>query len=74
MEEITEEAAELVARVAALDVGKASLVACVRVPICSARTAGTPLGMPMRSDPGRSSPASTAQSCCRHAALKIKKA
>ena len=32
MEEITEEAAELVARVAALDVGKASLVACVRVP------------------------------------------
>ncbi len=31
-EEITEEAAELVARVAALDVGKASLVACVRVP------------------------------------------
>ena len=32
MEEITEEAVELVARVAALDVGKASLVACVRVP------------------------------------------
>ncbi len=32
MEEITEEAAELVARVAALDVGKASLVCCVRVP------------------------------------------
>src|SRR5216110_1067903 len=32
MEEITEEAAELVARVAALDIGKASLVACVRVP------------------------------------------
>ena len=32
MEEITEEAAEPVARVAALDVGKASLVACVRVP------------------------------------------
>jgi transposase len=32
VEEITEEAAELVARVAALDVGKASLVACVRVP------------------------------------------
>lgn len=31
MEEVTEEA-ELVARVAALDVGKASLVACVRVP------------------------------------------
>ena len=30
--EITEEAAELVARVAALDIGKASLVACVRVP------------------------------------------
>ena len=32
MEEITEEVAELVARVAALDIGKASLVACVRVP------------------------------------------
>ncbi len=32
MEDITEEAAELVARVAALDIGKASLVACVRVP------------------------------------------
>ncbi len=32
MEEVSEEAAELVARVAALDVGKASLVACVRVP------------------------------------------
>ncbi len=32
MEEITEEEAELVARVAALDIGKASLVACVRVP------------------------------------------
>ena len=32
VEEITEEAAELVARVAALDIGKASLVACVRVP------------------------------------------
>src|SRR5689334_21066464 len=32
MEEITEEAVELVARVAALDIGKASLVACVRVP------------------------------------------
>jgi transposase len=31
MEEITEEAVELVARVAALDIGKASLVACVRV-------------------------------------------
>jgi transposase len=32
VEEITEEAAGLVARVAALDVGKASLTACVRVP------------------------------------------
>jgi hypothetical protein len=32
VEEITEEAAELVARVAALDIGKASLVACVWVP------------------------------------------
>ena len=32
MEEITEEAVELVARVAALDIGTASLVACVRVP------------------------------------------
>jgi transposase len=32
VEEITEEATELVARVAALDVGKASLVACARVP------------------------------------------
>jgi transposase len=32
MDEITEETAELVARVAALDVGKASLTACVRVP------------------------------------------
>jgi transposase len=32
VEEIMEEAAGLVARVAALDVGKASLVACVRVP------------------------------------------
>ena len=30
--EVTEEEAELVARVAALDIGKASLVACVRVP------------------------------------------
>jgi transposase len=32
VEEITEEAAELVVRVAALDIGKAELVACVRVP------------------------------------------
>jgi transposase len=32
MDEITEDAAELVARVAGLDVGKASLVCCVRVP------------------------------------------
>ncbi len=32
VEEIAEEAVELVARVAALDIGKASLVACVRVP------------------------------------------
>jgi transposase len=32
MEEITEDAPELVGRVAALDVGKASLTACVRVP------------------------------------------
>ena len=32
MEEITEERAELVARVAALDIGKAELVCCVRVP------------------------------------------
>ena len=32
MEEIAEEEAELVARVAALDVGKAELVCCVRVP------------------------------------------
>jgi hypothetical protein len=32
------------------------------------------LGKPMRADPGRSSPASAARSCCRHAALKIKKA
>ena len=32
MEEITEEPAELVARVAALDIGKATLTACVRVP------------------------------------------
>ena len=32
MEDITEEAAELVARVAALDVGKRDVVACVRVP------------------------------------------
>ncbi len=32
MEEITEEPAELVERVAALDIGKASLVCCVRVP------------------------------------------
>jgi transposase len=32
MEEFTEEEAELVARVAALDIGKASLVCCVRVP------------------------------------------
>jgi transposase len=32
VEEITEEAAELVARVAGLDIGKASLVCCVRVP------------------------------------------
>jgi transposase len=32
MEEITEEAG-MVARVAALDIGKASLVACVRVPL-----------------------------------------
>jgi len=32
MEEITGQEAELVARVAALDVGKASLTACVRVP------------------------------------------
>jgi len=32
VEEITEEAAELVARVAGLDIGKASLVCCVRTP------------------------------------------
>src|SRR5689334_10176129 len=32
MEEVTEEPAELVERVAALDIGKASLVCCVRVP------------------------------------------
>ncbi len=32
MEEITEDAAELVARVAGLDIGKASLVCCVRTP------------------------------------------
>jgi len=32
MEEISEEPAELVERVAALDIGKATLVACVRVP------------------------------------------
>jgi len=32
MDEVTEEAAELVARVAALDIGKAELVCCVRVP------------------------------------------
>jgi hypothetical protein len=32
MEEVTEEPAELVARVAALDIGKKSLTACVRVP------------------------------------------
>ncbi len=32
MEEITEERAEVVERVAALDIGKASLVCCVRVP------------------------------------------
>ncbi len=32
MEELTEEPAELVGRVAALDIGKASLVCCVRVP------------------------------------------
>jgi transposase len=32
VEEVTEEAAELVARVAALDIGKAELTACVRVP------------------------------------------
>ena len=31
MEEVSEEPAELVARVAALDIGKASLVCCVRV-------------------------------------------
>jgi transposase len=30
--EVTEDAAELVARVAALDIGKAELVCCVRVP------------------------------------------
>lgn len=32
VEEITEETAELVTRVAGLDIGKASLVCCVRVP------------------------------------------
>src|SRR5258708_33864443 len=32
MEEVTEEQAEMVERVAALDIGKASLVCCVRVP------------------------------------------
>ena len=32
MEEVTEEPAELVTRVAALDIGKKSLTACVRVP------------------------------------------
>jgi hypothetical protein len=46
----------------------------VGAPICSTRTADTPVGMSVSSDPGRSSPASAARSCCRHAALKIKKA
>jgi len=32
MEEITEEPGALVERVAALDIGKASLTACIRVP------------------------------------------
>ncbi len=32
MEELTEEPAELVARVCAVDIGKAGLVVCVRVP------------------------------------------
>lgn len=32
MEEVTDEPTELVQRVAALDIGKASLVCCVRVP------------------------------------------
>jgi transposase len=32
MDELTEEPAELTERVAALDIGKASLVCCVRVP------------------------------------------
>ena len=32
MEDITEETPELVTRVAALDIGKAALTACVRVP------------------------------------------
>ena len=39
MEELTEEPAELVERVAALDIGKASLVCCVRVTLGDQRPA-----------------------------------
>jgi transposase len=35
MEEITEEPVQVVARVCAIDIGKAGLVACVRVPHAS---------------------------------------
>ncbi len=53
MEEIIEEAAELVARVAALDIGKASLVACVRVPHETRPEAGGRRSARMRRPPGR---------------------
>jgi hypothetical protein len=43
-----------------LGLRKAAQVWQLVPPICSTRTADTPLGMPMRSDPGRSSPASAA--------------
>ena len=44
MEEITEETAELVTRVAGLDIGKASLVCCVRVPQVRGRAGRRPTG------------------------------
>ena len=37
MEEVIEEPAELVERVAAVDIGKAMLVACARVPVNDGR-------------------------------------
>ncbi len=52
MEELTEEPVELVARVCAVDIGKAGLVVCVRVPRDQARPAGAGGARVRRGDAG----------------------